>query len=67
MARYPENHSSTFSFRPKGLDAEKRYRVAFDNSGQSESHTGSDLMRAGLSLNVPVTPASELLVFEALE
>ena len=67
VVRYPEERSSTFSFRPKGLEAEKRYRVAFDNSGRSENHTGSDLMRAGLSLNLPVEPASELLVFEALE
>jgi Glycosyl hydrolase family 36 C-terminal domain len=65
--RYPEDRSSTYSFRPRGLEAEKRYRVAFDNSGRSENHTGSDLMRTGLSLNLPVVPASELLLFEAVE
>jgi hypothetical protein len=67
VVRYPEDRSPTFSFRPRGLEAEKRYRVAFDNSGRSENHTGSDLMRSGLSLSLPVEPASELLVFEALE
>ena len=61
------DRSSTFFFRPKGLEAEKQYRVAFDNSGRSETHTGSDLMRNGLSLNLPVEPASELLVLEAKE
>ena len=67
VVRYPEDRSSTFSFRARGLEAEALYRVAFDNSGRSEHHTGSDLMRTGLSLNLAAEPASELLLFEALE
>ena len=45
------------------LEEEKRYRIAFDNSGRSENHSGADLMRNGLARKLTVEPAS----FEALE
>jgi len=62
---YPGNQSLTYLFRPRGLDAQKRYRVSFDNTGTTKTFTGSGLMRDGLSIQLGAKSHSELLLFEA--
>ena len=62
---YPENQSLTYLFRPKGLDAPKKYSVTFDNTGKTETFTGSKLMQDGLSIQLSAEQRSELLLFES--
>jgi len=64
---YPRNPSSSYVFRPKGLDAQKKYRVTFDTTGTTRVCAGSSLVRDGLPLELAAEPASELLLFEAHE
>jgi len=63
---YPENQSLTYLFRPKGLDAQKKYSVTFDNTGKTETFTGSKLMQGGLSIQLSAERRSELLLFNML-
>lgn len=64
--RFSENEPS-YLFKPKGLDGQKMYRVTFDNTGEKQELKGSDILRDGLSIRLePKSPASELLLFEAL-
>ncbi|MBI4585946.1 MAG: alpha-galactosidase [Planctomycetes bacterium] len=67
VVSYPKNQSLTYLFRPRGLDAQKKYKVTFDNTSMTELFAGSSLMREGLVLKLAAEPASELLLFEAQE
>lgn len=58
--------SDTFHFRPKGLSVSRRYKVTFDNSGQSRELEGFFLLNSGLQVRVPGGFQSELLLFEAI-
>lgn len=57
---------SEYSFRPRGLDLSRRYRVTYDNSGQSSEWAGAALMEHGLTVRLDRPLASELLLLEAL-
>jgi len=56
----PEYH-----LRLRGLDASRRYRVTFDNSGQTTVVDGFTLMHEGLTVRLEGALTSELLTFEA--
>ncbi len=43
------------TIRIKGLNPSERYLVSFEESGQSESRTGADLMESGVRLNKMVS------------
>jgi len=55
-----------YFLRMRGLDASKRYKVTFDNSGQTAVVDGYALMTQGLTVRLEGALTSELLVFEAL-
>ena len=59
------------TIRPKGLNSSQKYLVSFEESDQSESRTGADLMKSGIRLdhmesgeliylNLPYHPGSKL-------
>jgi len=54
----------SYLLKPKGLNADKNYRVTFDNTGNVETHSGAKLMAEGLLIRTPANPSSELLLFE---
>lgn len=56
--------SAAYRFRPRGLDRGKRYRVTFDNTGETVVLSGLELQRDGLELYLPSPLSSELLLFE---
>jgi alpha-galactosidase len=56
----PEYH-----LRLRGLDASRRYRVTFDNSGQTAVVDGFTLMKEGIAVRLEGALTSELLLFEA--
>ena len=54
-----------YELRLRGLDASRRYRVTFDNSGQSTPVDGFTLMEQGITIRLEGALTSELLVLEA--
>jgi alpha-galactosidase len=54
-----------YTLRMRGLDAGRRYRVTFDNSGQECHVDGLSLMKHGLTVRLEGALTSELLLFEA--
>ena len=53
-----------YLFKPRGLDAGRKYRVKFDSSGREEVHLASELAQQGLSIRLAEGSASELLLIE---
>jgi len=51
----------------RGVDPARRYRVTFDNRQVTEIFPGRKLHRQGLIIGIDMQPASELLLYEALE
>ena len=64
IVRFTEDPN--YVFKAKGLDAQKTYKVTFDNSREIKTIKGSELMEKGLSLKIEGRPRSELLLFEQL-
>jgi hypothetical protein len=54
-----------YMLRLRGLDAGRRYRVTFDNSGQACHMDGVALMKHGLTVRLEGALTSELLICEA--
>jgi len=50
----------------RGLDVSRRYRVTFDNLGQTSVVDGFTLMEQGIMVRLPGALTSELLIFEAV-
>jgi hypothetical protein len=55
-----------YLLRFRGLDVGKRYRVTFDNSGQTCEVDGWVLMKQGLTIRLEGALTSELLICEAI-
>ena len=55
---------SVYSFRLKGLDSAKSYKVTFDNTGTSSQFSGSRLTEHGLSVRLGADQLSEVVLFE---
>jgi len=55
-----------YLLRLRGLDVSRRYRVTFDNSGQTCEVDGLTLMKQGITVRLEGGLTSELLLFEAL-
>ena len=64
IIRLAKTELGSYVLRPKGLDAQTKYRVTFDNSGKTESLEGSTLMQNGLAVQPGADRESELLLFE---
>ena len=62
--RLPDEKSGIYRFVPKGLSVAKRYRVTFDNSGESVAMDGYRLAEDGISVRIGGTMSSELLVMD---
>ena len=54
-----------YRLRLRGLDVSRRYKVTFDNSGQSTEVDGLTLMKEGITVRLEGALTSELLRFEA--
>ena len=53
-----------YRLRPRGLDASKRYRVTWDNSGQASELDGFVVVNQGITVRLEGALTSELLLFE---
>ena len=58
--------SSEYLLRPRGLDLSRRYKVTFDNLGQSTILDGFTLVDQGLHVHLEGALTSQLLLFEAV-
>jgi alpha-galactosidase len=54
-----------YRLRLRGLDVSRRYKVTFDNSGESTEVDGFTLMKEGITVRLEGALTSELLLFEA--
>ena len=64
IIRLSDKAGNEYLLKPKGLDAKRQYRVTFDNTGKTETISGSQLTRDGINVQIPKEPCSELLLFE---
>jgi alpha-galactosidase len=60
-------HEREYTFRPRGLDISKRYKVTFDNRKQSTIVDGYLLAQQGIIVRLEGALTSELLCFEVVE
>ena len=67
VIRLSGDAADAYLLKLKGLDAEKNYRVTFDNTGNVETIPGVKLMTEGLRIQPPAKPCSEFLLFECTE
>jgi hypothetical protein len=56
----------TYTFRPRGLDPARTYRLTFDSLGTSMTVDGLRLIQQGVPLRLENVGMSELLLFEAV-
>jgi hypothetical protein len=54
----------TYRFRPRGLEVNGRYRVTFDNTGDSVEIGGLELQRDGIEVRLASPLTSELVFFD---
>jgi hypothetical protein len=65
IIRLSKTETGGYLFKPRGIDEGRKYRVTFDNSGETRAVEGDALMRDGVALRPTPSVASELLLFEA--
>jgi hypothetical protein len=65
IIRLSKSGSDTYVLKPKGLDQNRTYSVILDNTGETKSIDGSNLMSTGLRIDSKSDRASELVLFEA--
>ena len=58
--------SNEYLLRPRGLDVSKRYRITFDNLGETTVVDGYTLIEEGIPIRLQGALISELLVFESV-
>jgi alpha-galactosidase len=58
---------NSYRVRPRGLDRTKRYRVTFDNAGETVELSGHKLVERGLRIELRKPLSSELVLLEAIE
>ena len=65
IVRIASRGEDTYIFRPRGLSASREYRITLDNTGDSITMRGIELMRDGLPLRLESVGRSELIVMQA--
>jgi alpha-galactosidase len=54
-----------YTFRPRGLDASRKYRLTFCNREQAVEISGTQLMRDGVAVRLDDNLTSEMLLFDS--
>lgn len=65
IIRLDRQEPNTYLFKAKGLVASAKYRVTFDNTGETKIMEGSRLMQEGVSIHTTAQVGSELLLLRA--
>lgn len=60
------SQQTEYLLKLRGLDVSRRYRVTFDNTGQTCQIDGFTLMKQGFTVRLEGALTSELLLFEAI-
>lgn len=55
-----------YTVYPRGLDAGKRYRLTFDNSGSTAEVSGYELQNSGIRVRIASSLSSELLILREI-
>jgi len=61
-----ESRNNEISFTLKGVDPSRNYKVTFDNLRCSFEKSGADLYMNGLTVKIPASMSSELVIYEAI-
>jgi len=62
--RIEEGISRVFIFRPRGLSPSREYRITLDNTGDSLTLDGIQLMQDGLPFRLEFLGQSELIMMK---
>jgi alpha-galactosidase len=65
--RYPGAQGDVYTFRPRGLDSGRTYRVTYDTADMRREIDGDRLMEEGIAVRITSALRSELLLFEESE
>ena len=57
----------TLTFKPKGVDVGRKYKVTLDNTRSSFIMDGHEFKMRGLEIYIPSAMSSELVLFEAID
>ena len=63
---HSRTNSKAITVCPKGIDAGLTYRVTLDNTGEILTLSGYTLKNCGLTLQIPASMSSELVLIEAI-
>ena len=66
LFRMVNDGRETWQFRSRGVRRDKRYKVTFDNSGETVEMSGQVLRDPGLEIRLPWPMSSELLLLEEM-
>lgn len=55
-----------YLFKPRGLNASRRYTITLDNTGATFERSGSDLVTFGIPVRLDTANTSELILFQAV-
>lgn len=66
LFRLASPDDTAYVLRPRGLDRSRRYRVTWDDRGETYEVDGATLVRHGLVVQLEGALTSELILFEAL-
>lgn len=59
-------NQNTITVKPKGIDISKEYKVTLDNDNESFIATGKELKFNGISIDIPSSLSSELILYEEI-
>jgi hypothetical protein len=65
LFRTSNQEEPVYRFLPRGLDASLRYRVTFENRGETVESSGFQLMMQGIPVRLETSGTSEMLLFES--
>ena len=65
IVRMTNGDADFYSFRPRGLDPGRSYRVRFDTTRTAATIPGAQLAQEALRIRLESMLSSELLLFEA--
>ncbi len=65
LFRTSNYEDSVYHFVPRGLDVSARYKVTFENRGETVEVSGFQLMTEGILVRLETAGTSEMLLFES--
>jgi hypothetical protein len=65
LFRTSSHEDPVYHFLPRGLDTSLKYKITFENRGETVELSGFQLMTEGISVRLETSGTSEMLLFES--